>query len=337
MIKIEETIENLQKTLNQQYSIFKIHQDLHFDWLQSVKFQLTMYDESQCDINMHKSEPNTDADEITHNQNIQQKNILDSYKKQIDDDYSNPSPLVPRSPLPPLPPKKMSKLPLTPHRPKEIQTQPNLPLNFSRSYTSPSLNLNTSPSIKFVDNDSLLSTSASSFNSDSGFDGGNDDNETNISLSQTINKPYTMSGFFRELSLSASSFNQHWHEMVEEKKRQTLTPKAHGALFEFDRVPDSYQITDSDDEDQFSFSSDDEEIHDEDPFEIHGKMIPMWARLNNVNKQLKKQQRCNPDEIFEGMPKHCFISQIFGVDKRPSLSTEDTWDEPEECDELILA
>ena len=117
MIKIEETIENLQKTLNQQYSIFKIHQDLHFDWLQSVKFQLTMYDESQCDINMHKSEPNTDADEITHNQNIQQKNILDSYKKQIDDDYSNPSPLVPRSPLPPLPPKKMSKLPLTPHRP----------------------------------------------------------------------------------------------------------------------------------------------------------------------------------------------------------------------------
>ncbi|OHS99902.1 hypothetical protein TRFO_08224 [Tritrichomonas foetus] len=411
-MQVQETINDLQETLEQQYLIYKTNQDLHFDWLNSVKFQLNVYDQSNGEnIKVHESSSPTDTEEIHHNQTIQHKNVLDSYKKQINPGNNHyksaaqqkslktlPPPIPtsnakrlrpPPSPLSPfqkaeedeeedftnqdsqfssnitpfsisslksskptkskkipskLPAQKMSSNNLAKSSPSPVM----MPL--SRCCTSPAFNvtLTGSQSIKFVDNDSLLSTSQSSFNSDSDFyssnanvDNEDDEYEEQIKLCQTMpsqHVPFTVSGNYSELTTSASCFQAQWQQMVNEKKRATLGPKTMpGTLFEFDRVPDSYEITDSEEEHLNFFSSDDDEIHDDNPFEIHGKMIPLWARQENINKQLRKQQKVDPDSVFVGLSKHCYVSQVFGADKRPSLANEITWDELDECDEIILS
>jgi hypothetical protein len=60
-------------------------------------------------------------------------------------------------------------------------------------------------------------------------------------------------------------------------------------------IPSEYPLTDDEDAPP---TIADEEIYDVNPFEIHGKIIPLWARQEQVEKNLRNQARLNPDLIF---------------------------------------
>ena len=198
----------------------------------------------------------------------------------------------------------------------------NLPISGNRSATSPCLISN---GIKFVDDDSILMDDDDSNQSDSGSD--LDDEEDPV--------PFTVSGSMRELTQSASSFREKWMEMLHQKKAATSMPKK-PFKFAFDDndegIPENYQM--SDDEEN---NDDDEAMYERNPVEIHGKMIPIWARGDQLLKQLKRQQRIDPDSIFLGFTADCPLPELFGTNKARWDNRQDSgwWDADMITDEEV--
>lgn len=363
-MNITDTIHDLQNVLEQQNTIYKTNQNLHFDWLQSVLFQLKVYDQSnKGDIKVNKSESIIDIDQINYNHNIQQQNVLNSCKKQISkinkqknmvkqnqkssenscqkqtqkpDENLNQnqvklhvesaSPISAPKAIPRARNRRKNSLQKKAASTSFIQS----PIEMAKNNAKKNGNMNcngianrkingkkgevASPThlLKFVDKDSLLSISQSSDSCVDDFYTENDDQYRMCQSLPSKETPLTISCNITELTQSVSSFQEKWQEMVEEKKRSSLLPKPPvGSLFTFDDAPESYQMTDSDEKDEFFFSDEDDEIHEEDPLEIHGKMIPSWARKEKVEEQLINQQKEDPDKIFTEMPKHCVLSHIF--------------------------
>lgn len=397
MNNILTKITDLQTTLNQQDSIYQSHQTLHFDWLNSVLFQLKVYDQNDTEsstnicqrekpiisdintdsqivntkpsnkINCKPSPPipkiperihkyqnqNENADNNTINQSNTNKNE-NGMKKSIVDLKPTPrkikigghrtamkhtsTPIIPAPHVSPTIPKTILKntkkneidknLKQSESNNKAGKTPKRGTKNPSTHKTDSTLSKKNSL-VKFIDNDSLLSISQSS---DSFAE--NDSDSENITLLQIQTQPGVIN--LNELNLSVSCFQEQWHEMVEEKKRATLSPKQPlGVLFEFDDSPNNYQITDSDE----GFMSSDDEIQDSNPVEIHGKIIPIWARKENVEKQLRKQIDKNSDEIFINMPKHCILENIFDdlPEKVITKSDSNSFDEVDNRNILLMS
>jgi hypothetical protein len=89
------------------------------------------------------------------------------------------------------------------------------------------------------------------------------------------------------------------------------SPKENSRSYSFDErfplvldenpIPTDYEM--SDDDNPPSLLVRDDEIYQSDPFEIHGKVIPLWARRENVRRQLRAQQSINGDALFRTLPK----------------------------------
>lgn len=97
--------------------------------------------------------------------------------------------------------------------------------------------------------------------------------------------------------------------------------------FELNNMPtmnDYYEISD----DEGSMLVNDDEIYQNNPIEIHGKFVPLWARKENLIPQLRGQSKVNPDTIFIHFPKTCDLSIIFNNIKPEALqrSDSDIWD-----------
>lgn len=374
-MNLSNVIDDLHNVLNQQSSIYETNQNLHFDWLQSVLFQLKVYDQSsKGDIKVHESKSIIDLEQIKYNYNIQQQNILNTCKKQIQmsqnkNNLKQKSPSKENSNLiqnkvqqEPSPPESKQKIVARPRNRRKNTLQKKAA---SMSFIKPPINSNknrkikkgkygktnqnSSPTkknevaspthlVKFVDNDSLLSVSQSSDSCNEDYYYENDDQYRFCQSLPSKETPLTISCNILELAQSVSSFQEKWQEMVEEKKRSSLFPKPPvGSLFNFDDAPESYQMTDSECDDDFFFSDDDDEIHEEDPLEIHGKTIPSWARKEKVEEQLIEQQKVDPDSVFIEMPKHCVISQIFDTKNSvgPSILAEGYIEDDDNYEELV--
>jgi hypothetical protein len=76
-------------------------------------------------------------------------------------------------------------------------------------------------------------------------------------------------------------------------------------------LPTEYEMSDDTD---FLMSSGvrDEEIYQSNPFEIHGKIIPLWARKEMLDRYYSQKRRVNGDELFRDLPKTCELDRIFG-------------------------
>jgi hypothetical protein len=76
-------------------------------------------------------------------------------------------------------------------------------------------------------------------------------------------------------------------------------------------LPPEYEMSDDTD---FLMSSGlrDEEIYQTNPFEIHGKIIPLWARKEMLDRYYSQKRRVNGDELFRDLPKTCDLDDIFG-------------------------
>ena len=273
MTNIADTVNDLESALAQQISIFTNHQNMHLDWLRSVKFQLDVYSDKSINLQESRSAPEIDSD-----QEKQQKEVLSACQSQI---------------------SASSKV----HLQSDADQEPARTI--MRCSTSPAL---LKPHVRFVDDTSMLdSMSVSETDSSDG------DDECEI--------PFTASGAYSELTQSATSFHAQWQEMLEMKKAQTVTRDA-PFKFSFEERPASpieYEI--SDDED-IGWGSDDE-IYEKNPFEIHGKVIPMWARQEQVLKRLRQQkdEGINGDDVFADTLKECALTRIFGAPPR-RISTE---------------
>jgi hypothetical protein len=76
-------------------------------------------------------------------------------------------------------------------------------------------------------------------------------------------------------------------------------------------LPTEYEI--SDDDSCFLSSGRDEEIYDANPFEIHGKVIPLWARKEVIDREMCRQQWMDGDVLFRDLRKTCDLEEVFGA------------------------
>jgi len=83
-------------------------------------------------------------------------------------------------------------------------------------------------------------------------------------------------------------------------------------VFDESSIPPEYEMSD-DESIVIPLGDRDEEIYDTNPFEIHGKMVPLWARQESLRKQLKRQKKMDGDQIFAHLPVACPIEKVFGA------------------------
>jgi hypothetical protein len=81
--------------------------------------------------------------------------------------------------------------------------------------------------------------------------------------------------------------------------------------FVFEEIPIPVEYEMSDDEVVCSPLFQDEEMYQNNPFEIHGKVIPLWARQENVQKQLNNQKFVNGDVLFHSVSKTFVPETVF--------------------------
>ena len=118
-------------------------------------------------------------------------------------------------------------------------------------------------------------------------------------------------GPYHELSEFASQFHRNW-AMNTEKQKRSASYTAHPIPFRFsfeNLNVTSYQMTDSDDEENNDFS--DEEENEIELLEIHGKAIPIWASRKYVLEHLRQQENEDPNLIFKDLPTKCSLKEIF--------------------------
>lgn len=269
MTNIQQTYRQLDDLLKKEKASFELSQKMQFEWLQSIEAQLDLFDIPSKPLAHRLSFE--DPPQSHHK-------ISNSYLCSKENDENDPSSINQNEENL----NSIDKNQLLEENDSESESTSNLsnlPMNNSQSATVPCFS---NSSIRFVDDQSLLLESSSS------------DEDSEIDNGPPV--PYTLSNSVSELTQSASSFREKWLEMLHQKKASTSMPKKPFKFaFEEEEVamPDVYQISDSGDE-----AEDDEEIYDANPIEIHGKAIPSWARGDLLLKQLKKQQRIDPDSIF---------------------------------------
>lgn len=270
MINIQQTYRKLGDLLKKEKASFELSQKMQFDWLQSIEAQLDLFDTPSKPLAHRLSfeDPPQNKHQI-ENSHLMPKGNDENNPNSINQNESNLQST-----------DKSELLEENDNESESTSTLSNLPMNNNQSATTPCFS---NSSMRFVDDQSLLLESS------------DDEDESEIDNGPPI--PFTLSNSVSELTQSASSFREKWLEMLHQKKASTSIPKKPFKFaFEDEEVsmPDAYQISDSEDE----TPEDDEEIYDANPIEIHGKAIPSWARGDLLLKQLKKQQRIDPDSIF---------------------------------------
>ena len=289
MVTIQGKLSRLRELLEKEETGFRMSQRVQFDWLQSIKAQLDLYEDDQSSSQNKRPSLDFSADPPA------------SEVLQTDD-------LLPIANLTTVA-EDRAKQSAEPANDEDSESLTTFATPMGRCATLPIFSVQngdigmSSPNstVKFVDDDSLLLD---------GSDQEEDETET-TELKEPI--PFTVNGSMRELTQSAASFREKWKEMLQMKKACTNVPKKQAAIFAFeddDGVPEGYQISDDD-----SSREEDDDIYERNPVEIHGKMIPIWARGDQLLRQLRRQKRIDPDSIFSGFTADCSLPDIFNVQK----------------------
>lgn len=345
-----EKLTQLNEMLFQETDHFDISQKIQFDWLETIKSQIDYYSQTKnCHIkestinepqnaivpNIKSDEeernstppknrtPNKSRDQqsapqrrnkftpspkITRQKSRDEKSKIPLYRgSQASSPASNKTPKSPRN-------QKQTKIE-NDNTNSPIDVKSNLSMSDNRAVTSPYFSL-ASNSMKFVEDDSLLIESSSTISSESQME--EEDNEDEL-------VPFTVAGSMRELTQSASSFREKWMEMLHQKKAATIIPKKpfKFAFDDYDEgMSENYQMSEDGEDDE------DEAMYERNPVEIHGKMIPLWARGDQLLHQLKRQQRIDPDSIFMGFTADCPLQELFGTNKARWANRQDSgwWD-----------
>jgi hypothetical protein len=111
-----------------------------------------------------------------------------------------------------------------------------------------------------------------------------------------------------ELGTSAQMFRQKWkellgqtHKLSAEKQQELLCALAEGQ---------SYPISDPAPTDEEEDISDEDDNSDE----VHGKLIPAWAKRENLEGNLRDQKKVDPDAVFPEFAPTCSLPDVFNAD-----------------------
>jgi hypothetical protein len=226
MTNIEDAVRDLNNALDQHFSIYSTNQQLHFDWLQSVEFQLKMYGSTRKDSDLDGA--------LTRDGNT---SCL-VFTSQTDSSAF----------FEPVPRKRTRSLTVASGRVRFIGERD------SGEMLPGSLPCNGWPSSPCLD--------------------------------EPASSPGTRPDFSDPFSIPLQDIP----------------------------IPTEYPLTDDDDDSPILA---DEEIYERNPFEIHGKIIPLWARQEQVEETLRKQTVLNPDLIFRASSS-CQSTE--GIFRQPSLT-----------------
>ena len=126
---------------------------------------------------------------------------------------------------------------------------------------------------------------------------------------------YSVSSHTAELSQQAKANRQKWAQMIAEKNKMENT--------ENDEAKDSEDESEStnngvtayimSDHESDADDDDDKELEEFEPEaeEIHGQKIPKWARGEDLQKNLEKQSKTDPDTIFPSFANTCALDEVF--------------------------
>ncbi|EAY17016.1 hypothetical protein TVAG_296950 [Trichomonas vaginalis G3] len=276
MHSINTIISDLDHLLNLTFSNYKRQEEVHFDWLNTISFQLNLFSSSASSFNSNSSLDSKDNDERPIGE--LRNSINSPIKSELKHSLNNSKSSIERN-------------------------NQNSNSNVSRDQESSCLSTNSlsTSSIKFICDDSILIETSS-----------DDDNTLeNNELYSPPASPFALSGSVEELTQSAYSFREAWKEKLNEKKQEVKIKKTSFkfAFEEAEEESENYQM--SDDCDEGNEFEDEYEMYERNPIEIHGKTIPHWARGEQLEKELKKQYHINPDEIFFDFPMECNLEEIF--------------------------
>lgn len=277
MDQINTVVNDLNHLLDMTISNYKKQEEVHFEWLNTISFQLNLFSSTSSAANSNSSQESKE---------IVAPRPIGELRKSI----NKPSPLVYGYD------ENDNNEQISLASTKATPPRSHLPVQSTPCFNTQNLNSST---MRFVCDDSLLES----------------ESDDDISVDEDNNSPpaspFTLGGSLKELTQSAYSFREAWKEMCIEKKQET-TPRKQSFKFAFEEVEepkDVYEMSEDDGED--SFEDDDDEMYERNPIEIHGKMIPNWARGEQLEKQLKKQYKIDPDEIFIDFPMECNLEEIF--------------------------
>lgn len=333
MSSIQDKISTLNEMLSHESTSFELSQKMQFEWLQTILAQIDFYSKDEkksqpsicstakvtnaAEIVPKRSMPSEKVETQSNNYDLSPKKRTSNGKKKPNHKNLSPTTSFSRGSQKVVSPitKQSSQIKINNKdlHPPEPKPNEQLQISSNRCATSPCFS--TSNSIKFVEEDSMLMDSSSMMSSEAHVE--EDESEDPV--------PFTVSGSMRELTQSASSFREKWIEMLHQKKAATNIPKK-PFKFAFDDIdeamPENYQI--SDDSDRENDDEDDMEMYERNPVEIHGKTIPIWARGDQLLKQLKRQQRIDPDSIFLGFTADCPLTELFGTNKARWVNRQDS-------------
>ena len=298
MKTIQELTNELNHTLETSISLFDKRQGLRFDWLRTISLEVEQLEDPKLSNN--NSEDETENNKEEEDQSKPMSHIRQSIANS---------------------PEKY-KLAKQEKQNENIGTPINtMSQRLSRSECQFNTPIPNSPGFKFVDDDILANDSSS----ESSVELNNEYDDDSMYESQS---PYTLSASVKELTLTAHSFREQWREIVDEKKKGNSTPQKpfkFGFEEENEVIPDQYQISDDSEEAEFD---DEDEIYQRNPIEIHGKLIPAWARGEMLEKNLQRQSKIDPDTIFPDIPQDLNLEEIFNV-KNPKWNVRhesDVWE-----------
>ena len=312
MVSIQGKLSHLMELLDKEEKSFNMSQRVQFDWLQSIKAQLDLYGDDQFaspdkrpSLDFSVPPPASDVlqtDDLLPIANL--TTVAEDRAKMADPPANDEDSESLTSFARPM--GRCATLPIF-----SVQS-PNGDIDMSSANST----------VKFVDDDSLLLNGS-----------GEEDEAEPDENREPI--PFTVNGSMRELTQSAASFREKWKEMLQMKKASTNVPKKQAAIFAFeddDGVPDGYQISDDDES-----RDEDDDIYERNPVEIHGKMIPIWARGDQLLRQLRRQKRIDPDSIFSGFTADCSLPEIFNVQKPKWEKRSDSgwWDSDRVTEEEV--
>ena len=228
-------------------------------------------------------------------------------------------------------PKQQNNSQMTPQTAPKQSKKLEIPIESPQTFQTGS-NIFNHSGIRFLDDAALLESDSSSSeipqSEDSSLQNANEDDLEDLASMDGPPVPYTDTNF-DELNQTATSFKDQWLKMIHNKKAEAETPKK-PFVFAFEReeeeaMPEVYQISDDECENEFS---DDEEIYEKNPIEIHGKTIPNWARGKQLLSQLKRQRHIDPDTIFINFSPTIQLEEIFNQNKSKWQDRSDSgyWD-----------
>ena len=128
---------------------------------------------------------------------------------------------------------------------------------------------------------------------------------------------YSVSSHTKELSQQAKAMREKWAQMIAAKNNKSDTTENNDNDNENNNNEEKESTENTayimSDHESDADDDDDKELEEfeSEAEEIHGQKIPSWARGEELQKNLEKQSKIDPDTIFPSFSNTCALDEVF--------------------------